>query len=139
MVQYTIPKTGVIALFPLNEFYGYDHPFYLDVLVEFGEDRHRLTNMIANAILQKNWDKPSFNEMVSMQLGYMGFDSDEYMFYGKVQNWLRDICSKCSPRISEPGPTLVEAIEEADHVNIIYLEVGEVQTCNVPPRFGSIS
>lgn len=134
MNQYVVPFTNTAALFPLDQFYGYDHPLYLDVFVEFGEDRTQITDMIGNAIVQRNVHRTAeFREMIMLQLGYMGISSDEETFYERVIELISSICYKCSPYIQGGELTFIEAIEEADWVVVVYREVSEALLCNIQP------
>ncbi|WDS62397.1 hypothetical protein [Pseudomonas phage D6] len=140
MSKHVVPVQTAIAMFSQTDFYGFDHPCYLDVFVELGEDRDRITDLIANAIIQKNVDNPDeFAEMIAMQLGYMGIDADETEFYGKVTLLVQSICQKCSPHIIGKDLVLVEAIEDTEWVNIIYREAMEVVSCSSQPYTDLIS
>jgi len=138
--KYVVPSQNAVAMFTLEDFYGMNHPFYLDVFVELGEDRDAITDLIANAIIQKNWDEPDqFNEMIALQLGYMNIDADETVFYGKVTQLVRSICMKCSPHILGKDLMLLEAVEDTEWVNIIYRETMEPQPCITLPSSDSIN
>jgi len=121
-----------VAMFPLEVFYGFDHPKYFEVFLGLGDDRDRFTNLIGNAIIQRIQDDPvEFREMISMQLGYMGMDSDETEFYDAVVDLLRYICNRCSPRILSNSPTFIDATEDSDWVNVFYHESMEPIECTL--------
>lgn len=110
-----------IAMFSLTDFYGMDDPRYMDVFVEFGEDREQITDMIATAILQyKTSTLDELKEMVFLKLGYMGFDSEEDTFYERTFGLLQWIASRLSKLLPEENLELVLAMEDADWVNVIY-------------------
>lgn len=112
-----------IALFNLSDFYGMDHPDYLDVFVEFNEDLDRVTDLIANAILQfKTSTREQFREMLFLQLGYMGFDADEETFYTRCERWLYWIAGRLSLMLPSGKLEFVDAIEDTEWVNVIYRE-----------------
>ncbi|QBJ02570.1 hypothetical protein MZD04_gp040 [Pseudomonas phage Psa21] len=134
MQEYVVPFTNAVAMFPFGEFFGYNTPYYLDIMMEFAEKRDRLADLIGNAIIQRNvCNMVEFREMIHMGLGYMGIDPDETVFYEKMVQFVRLICLKCSPYITGNDLKLVEAFEDADWVNIIYRETLEPQLCNIQP------
>jgi hypothetical protein len=134
MQQYVVPFTNAVAMVPFGEFFGYNTPYYLDIMMEFGEDRDKLTHLIGNAIVQRNVHNiVEFREMIFMGLGYMGIDPEETVFYEKMVQFIRLICLKCSPLIIGTDLKLIEAFEDADWVNIIYRETSEPVLCNIQP------
>jgi hypothetical protein len=140
MQQYVVPFTNAVAMFPFGEFYGYNTPQYLDVMMELNDNRDRLTDLIGNAIVQRNVHNiVEFREMIHMSLGYMGIDPDETAFYETVTQYIREICLKCSPLIIGTDLRLVDAFEDADWVNVIYRETSEPLLCNIQLSTDSIN
>lgn len=132
MEQYVVPFENAVAMFSIPDFYGFNEPQYLDVIMEFNDERDKLTDLIANAIVQRNVHEPEqFREMIHMGLGYMGIDPDEETFYATMVQFVRSICLKCSPYILGTDLKLIDAIEDADWVNIIYRETSEPQLCSI--------
>ncbi|MNB96326.1 hypothetical protein D3C87_1266080 [compost metagenome] len=130
MEQYVVPFENAVAMFSIPDFYGFNEPHYLDIAMEFNGEIDQLTDLIANAIVQRNVNEPEqFREMIHMGLGYMGIDPDEEVFYSKMVQHIRSICLKCSPHILGKDIKLIDAIEDADWVNIIYRETSEPQLC----------
>ena len=130
MEQYVVPFENAVAMFSIPDFYGFNEPYYLDIAMEFNGELEKLTDLIANAIIQRNVNEPEqFREMIHMGLGYMGIDPDEEVFYEKILQHLRSICLKCSPYIFGNDLKLIDAIEDADWVNVIYRETSEPQLC----------
>jgi len=133
-----VSELGLIR-YSLTDFYGMDHPDYLDVFVEFGEERDKLTDMIAATILAaKNSNQAELREMIFMRLGYMGFDSDEELLYTRVERLLTWIARHLSISLPLGKLIFVEAIEDADWVNVIYREYLE-PVCETPLPTDSIS
>lgn len=130
MEQYVVPFENAVAMFSIPDFYGFNEPHYLDIAMEFNGEIDRLTDLIANAIVQRNVnDYTQFREMIHMGLGYMGIDPDEELFYEKMVQHVRSICLKCSIHIFGSDIKLIDAIEDADWVNVIYRETSEPQLC----------
>jgi hypothetical protein len=130
MNQYVVPFENAVAMFSIPDFYGFNEPYYLDIAMEFNGELDKLTDLIANAIVQRNVNEPEqFREMVHMGLGYMGIDPDEEVFYSKMVQHIRSICLKCSIHIFGNDLKLIDAIEDADWVNVIYRETSEPQLC----------
>lgn len=140
MLQYVVPFNNVLVMFSHVDFYGFNSPLYLDIMMEFGDDRDKLTDLIANAIVQRNVHDPvSFQEMVHMQLGYMGIDPDETVFYQRMVEYLNWICCLCSHRILGENVALLDTIEDTEWVNVIYRQTMEPVLCHVQPSIVSIN
>uniref|UniRef100_A0AB39CCN9 Uncharacterized protein n=1 Tax=Pseudomonas phage RVTF4 TaxID=3236931 RepID=A0AB39CCN9_9VIRU len=134
------PKSEMgLIRYSLSDFYGMDHPDYLDVFVEFGEDRDKITDLLAMAILNYHTSTPEqLQESIFAKLGYMGVDSDEEAFYAKVDNLADWVARRCSQFIPRGKLELVEAIEDADWVNVVYREYLE-PVCETPSLIDSIN
>lgn len=139
MTEYTIPYVNIIALFPLNEFYGFDHPKYIDVFMEFAEDRNKITDLIGNAIVQRVHDDPTaFREMLAMQLGYMGIDAtEEPEFFENLVGLVGMVCNRCSPKLVGKDLKFISVDEDTEWVNLIYAEQLEPQKCVTLPQYDS--
>lgn len=110
-----------LVLFNQSDFYGMDHPDYLTCFVELGEDRNKITDVIANAILQYKTSSPEqFQEMLFSQLGAMGFDSDEEKIYDTFWHLIHWVAQRLSRMLPDGILNLVMAMEDADWVNVIY-------------------
>lgn len=116
------PKSELgLIMFRTDHFFGMDDPRYLDVFVEFGEDRERFADLIGMAIVAYKWlSREELREMVFMKLGNLGFDSDEDKFYATTFAFIEAIANRCSAYIPYVPMIFVEVIEDADWVNLVY-------------------
>lgn len=117
-----ITENHLVAI-PVDEFFAFNHHDYIDVHMEFAEDRTKLMELIGNAILQQPLDHNDFVEMLSLQLGYMGIDPIlEVAFYESMIRYVRSASingRKYIPNEVTPGP-MVYVVEEPDNVNLIF-------------------
>lgn len=131
-MEYIVPIENHCAMIPFGLFYGYNSQYYLDIMMEFGECRERLTQLIGNCIVQRNvYQLSDFREMVYMQLGYMGIDHNETLFYERMVQFLQYICINCYPFVVGQSVTFLDAVEDAEWVNLFYRTSGEPVLCHV--------